>query len=174
MVRAGLSDNEGAFRRGALSGAEYIPAASVVLASALATLPIVSATGWWPNAGFLMLVGWRLLRSDPWPAWWAAPMGFANDLLTGAPIGLSVTLWSAVMLAMELVDRRTQWRDYWVEWAIATVLITVDRWFEWQIAGLMRAPVPFLQIVPAVAISIFAFPLAAMIVSRTDRWRLGR
>ena len=53
-------------------------------------------------------------------------------------------------------------------------LITVDRWFEWQIAGLMRAPVPFLQIVPAVAISIFAFPLAAMIVSRTDRWRLGR
>ena len=173
MVRAGLS-SQGSFNRGAVTGAPYIPAASVVLASALATLPIVSVSGWWPNAGFLMLIAWRLLRADPWPAWWAAPMGFANDLLTGAPIGLSVALWSAVMLAMELVDRRTQWRDYWVEWAIATLLITVDRWADWQVAGLAGAPVPFLHILPAIAISIFAFPLAAWIASRTDRWRVGR
>jgi len=173
MVRAGLS-NQTNFRRGAVSGADYIPAASVILASALASLPIVSVTGWWPNFGFLMLIAWRLLRADAWPAWWAAPMGFVNDLLTGAPIGLSVALWSAVMLAMELVDHRTQWRDYWVEWAIATVLITVDRWADWQVAGLSGAPVPFLQILPAIAISILAFPLAAMIVSRTDRWRTGR
>jgi rod shape-determining protein MreD len=174
MVRAALSPKQGAFRGGAVNGASYIPAASVILSSALGTLPIVSATGWWPNAGFLMLIAWRLLRADPWPAWWAAPMGFANDLLTGAPIGLSVALWSAVMLAMELVDRRTQWRDYWVEWAIATVLITVDRWSDWQAAGLMGAPVPFLHIVPAIAIGVLAFPLAAMIVSRLDRWRFGR
>ena len=174
MVRAGLSSSQSSFTRGAVSGAAYIPAASVVLASALATLPIVSVTGWWPNFGFLMLIAWRLLRVDPWPAWWAAPMGFANDLLTGAPIGLSVALWSAVMLAMELIDQRTQWRDYWVEWAIATVLITVDRWSDWQVAGLVGAPVPFLQIVPAIVISILAFPLVAMIVSRTDRWRTGR
>ncbi len=173
MVRAGLS-SQTSFKRGAVSGAAYIPAASVVLASALATLPIVSVTGWWPNFGFLMLIAWRLLRADPWPAWWAAPMGFANDLLTGAPIGLSVALWSAVMLAMEWVDHRTQWRDYWVEWAIATVLITVGRWSDWQVAGLVGAPVPFLQIVPAIVISILAFPLAAMIVLRTDRWRSGR
>ena len=174
MVRAGLSSKHGAFKGGSVSGASYIPAATVVAASALSTLPIVSLTGWWPNAGFLMLIAWRLLRADPWPAWWAAPLGFVNDLLTGAPIGLSVTLWTAVMLAMELVDQRTQWRDYWVEWAIATVLITVDRWFDWQIAGLMDAPVPFLQIVPAIAISVLAFPLAAMIVARLDRWRFGR
>lgn len=173
MVRAGLS-GKGTFHGGAVSGAAYIPAASVVLASALSTLPIVSVTGWWPNFGFLMLIAWRLLRADPWPAWWAAPMGFANDLLTGAPIGLSVALWSAVMLAMELVDHRTQWRDYWVEWAIATVLITVDRWADWQVAGLLGAPVHFLQIVPAIVISILAFPLGAMIVLRIDRWRTGR
>jgi rod shape-determining protein MreD len=173
MVRAGLSGQSN-FRRGAVSGSAYIPAATVVLGSALATLPIVSVSGWWPNAGFLMLIAWRLLRADPWPAWWAAPMGFANDLLTGAPIGLSVALWSAVMLAMELIDRRTEWRDYWVEWAIATVLITVDRWSDWQVAGLAGAPVPFLHIIPAIAISILAFPLAAMIASRTDRWRTGR
>jgi len=174
MVRAGLSNGQGSFGRGTVGGAAFIPAASVVLASALSTLPIVSVTGWWPNFGFLMLIAWRLLRADPWPAWWAAPLGFANDLLTGAPIGLSVALWSAVMLAMELVDHRTQWRDYWVEWAIATVLITVDRWSDWQVAGLVGAPVHFVQIVPAIVISILAFPLAALLVSRIERWRTGR
>ena len=173
MVRSALTGQD-MLSRGAFSGAGAVPAATVVLASALGTLPIVSVTGWWPNAGFIMLIAWRLLRADPWPAWWAAPMGFANDLLTGAPIGLSVTLWSAVMLAMEWVDRRTQWRDYWVEWAIATVLITVDRWSDWQVAGLTGAPVPFLQIVPAIVISVLTFPLAAMIVSRAERWRTAR
>ncbi len=174
MVRAGLSTNQGAFKGGSVSGASYIPAATVVAASALGLLPIVSVTGWWPNAGFLVMIAWRLLRADPWPAWWAAPLGFANDLFTGAPIGLSVTLWSGVMLAMELVDQRTQWRDYWVEWAIATVLIIVDRWADWQVAGLMGAPVPFLYIVPAIAIGVLAFPVAAMTVARLDRWRYGR
>ncbi|MES2905228.1 MAG: rod shape-determining protein MreD [Pseudomonadota bacterium] len=174
MARSALSSKQGAFKGGAVSAASYIPAATVVAASALSLLPIVSVTGWWPNAGFLMLIAWRLLRIDPWPAWWAAPLGFINDLLTGAPIGLSVTLWSAVMLAMEFVDSRTQWRDYWVEWAIATILITADCWFDWQIAGLMGAPVPFLHIVPAIVLSMFAFPIAAMIVARLDRWRFGR
>lgn len=174
MVRAGLSSNQGAFKGGTVSGVTYIPAATVVAASFLGTLPIVSLTGWWPNFGFLMLIAWRLLRTDPWPAWWAAPLGFINDLLTGAPIGLSVTMWTAVMLAMELVDRRTQWRDYWVEWAIATVLITADRWSDWQVAGLMGAAVPFLHIVPAIVISVLAFPIASILVARLDRWRFGR
>ena len=173
MVRAGLA-GKGTFNRGALPGVGLIPAATVLAGSALATLPIVSMTGWWPNFGFLMLIAWRLLRADPWPAWWAAPLGFANDLLTGAPIGLSVSLWTAVMLAMELVDQRTEWRDYWVEWAIATALVAVDRWAEWQIAGLMGAPVHFVQMVPAVVISILAFPLAAILAARLDRWRFGR
>ncbi len=174
MVRAALSTKQGAFRGGAVSGAAYVPAASVVAASFLSVLPIVSLSGWWPNFGFLMLIAWRLLRADPWPAWWAAPLGFFNDLMTGAPIGLSVTIWTAVMLAMELVDQRTQWRDYWVEWAIATLLIVVDRWSDWQVAGLLGAPVPFVRIVPAIAIAVLAFPIAAMAAARLDRWRFGR
>jgi len=103
-----------------------------------------------------------------------APLGLVNDLLSGAPIGLSIALWSAVALAMELVDRRTQWRDYWVEWAIATVLIALDRAADWQVAALGGAPVPFVQVVPAIVISVLAFPVAAMLVLRIDRWRWGQ
>ena len=43
MVRAGLASK--AHGRGPITGAAYIPAASVVAASALAALPIVSLSG---------------------------------------------------------------------------------------------------------------------------------
>ena len=37
------------------------------------------------------------------------------------PLGFSVALWSATMLVLDLIDRRTMWRDYWLEWALAAV-----------------------------------------------------
>lgn len=173
MVRAALQ-TRGRLNRGPRTGVMIIPAASVAAASALALLPIVAHRAAFPDFGFLMLIAWRLLRADAWPAWWAAPLGFANDLLTGLPIGLSVTLWTAVMLVMDLVDRRTQWRDYWIEWALAVVLILAAESAEWKVAAWSGAPVPFLQILPTVLISILAFPLFAFLASRLDRWRLGQ
>ena len=50
------------------------------------------------------LVAWRLLRADPFPAWWAAPLGLINDLFTGLPIGFSIALWSLSMFLLELAD----------------------------------------------------------------------
>ena len=173
MVRAALQ-TRGRLNRGPRKGVTIIPAASVVAASALAVLPIVADRPVFPDFGFLMLIAWRLHRADAWPAWWAAPLGFVNDLLTGMPIGLSVTLWTAVMLIMDLVDRRTQWRDYWIEWTLAAVLILAVESAEWKVAAWSGAPVPFLQVLPAVLISILAFPLFAFLASRIDRWRLGQ
>ena len=83
MVRSALQ-TRGRLNRGPRKGVTAIPAASVVAASLLAILPVVSDRGGWPDFGFLMLIAWRLLRADAWPAWWAAPLGFVNDLLTGA------------------------------------------------------------------------------------------
>jgi rod shape-determining protein MreD len=173
MVRSALQ-TRGRLNRGPRKGVTLIPAASVIAASALAVLPIVAHRGGFPDFGFLMLIAWRLLRADAWPAWWAAPLGFLNDLLTGMPVGLSVTLWTAVMLVMDLVDRRTQWRDYWIEWALASALILAAEAAEWKVAAWMGASVPFSQVLPAVLISILAFPIFAMLASRLDRWRLGQ
>jgi rod shape-determining protein MreD len=154
--------------------ASFVPAATVVIASLLSALPIVTASGWFPNFGFLMLIGWRLLRADPWPAWWAAPLGFVNDLFTGAPIGLSVAEWSATMLVLDLIDRRTMWRDYWIEWVLAAVLIAMDEWLQWRVAGMAGAAPRLAVIVPPLIISICVFPVFAWLVSRIDRRRLGR
>lgn len=172
MVRAGLAGKS--LGRGPVSGATYVPAASVVAGSLLAALPIVSSSGWWPSFGLLMLLGWRMLRADAWPAWWAAPLGLVNDLVTGSSIGMSMALWTAIMLVMDLVDRRTQWRDYWIEWAVASLLIALAAWVEAEVAGLNAAPPRASMTIPAALIEILTFPLAAYVAVRIDRWRLGR
>ena len=173
MVRAALATKR-RIGQGPRPLAAFVPAMSVLAASLLAALPIVTMSGWFPDFGFLVLISWRLLRSDPWPAWWAAPMGLVNDLFTGLPIGFSIALWSATMLVLDLIDRRTQWRDYWIEWALAAMLLTIDEWLQWRVAAISGARVPFLAVAPSLVISVCVFPLSAWIVSRLDRWRLGR
>jgi rod shape-determining protein MreD len=160
--------------RGPRRLAHAIPAISVLLAMTLSVLPIVSAHGWWPDAGLLMLLAWRLLRADAWPAWAAAPLGLAHDVLTGAPIGLSVTLWPLFMLALDIIDRRTMWRDYWIEWVVATLLIALFVVAQWQVAAWDGAVLPFATVAPAILVGVACFPVAAFIVARLDRWRLGR
>ena len=175
MVRSALANQGARLNQGPRTGADYIPAATVVVGSMVSLLPIVSATGWWPDCGLLMLLAWRLLRADAWPAWWAAPLGFANDLIVGNPIGLSVALWTAMMIAMDLLDRRTMWRDYWIEWAIAALFVSVAELAQWRIAALLGAPVPLgLTAGPSIAVGILCFPVAAYLSARVDRWRLGR
>ncbi|MEA1071048.1 rod shape-determining protein MreD [Sphingomonas sp. LY160] len=177
MVRSALGNRGGTgpLAKGPRAFAAYYPAATVVAGSMMSLLPIVSHSGWWPDWGLLMLVAWRLLRADPFPAWWAAPLGFVNDLIVGNPIGLSVALWAAIMVAMDILDRRTMWRDYWIEWAIACLFIALDELAQWQVAALLGAPVPMrLSTTPAIILSILCFPIAAFLAARIDRWRLGR
>lgn len=160
--------------QGPVTGAEFVPLASVIAGILLSALPIITQTGWFPDFAFLMLIAWRLFRSDVWPSWWAAPLGLVNDLVVGLPLGLSVTMWTASMLALDLLDRRTIWRDYWVEWILASLLILLNEAAQWQVASWMAARVPFTFMIPPILISIAAFPVAAWVVARLDKWRLGR
>ncbi|HEX2803000.1 MAG TPA: rod shape-determining protein MreD [Sphingomicrobium sp.] len=173
MVRSALASKQ-RIGQGPKAGAAYVPAASVAIATLLSSLPIISANGWYPDFAFLMLIGWRLRRSDVWPSWWAAPLGLLNDLASGDPLGLSVTIWTVSMLALDLVDRRTIWRDYWIEWAFAALLILFYQAAQWQVAAWMGARVPFAFMLPSISISIAAFPVAAWLVGRVDHWRLGQ
>ena len=174
MVRSALAGHRNRLTRGPRPAALAIPAISVLLASLTAALPVVSTSGWWPDAGLLMLLGWRLLRADAWPAWAAAGLGLFNDLVTGSPIGLSVALWPLFMLAMDIVDRRTMWRDYWIEWMVASLFIAFAEMAQWRAAASEGAALPFSAIGPSILVAIFCFPIAAALVSRLDRWRLRR
>ena len=149
MVRAALGPPRGQIGRGPSRFAAYLPAATVVAASLLAALPIVSTNGWYPDFGYLVFI-------------------------SGYPVGFSIALWSATMLALDLVDRRTMWRDYWIEWVLAAVLIAIDEWLQWRVAKVVDAAPPITKMIPALVISICLFPAFAWIVSRIDAWRLGR
>ena len=174
MVRSALGRPRNALDRGPKKFARMIPAWSVAAASCLSLLPIVAELGWYPDFGFLLLLAWRLLRGDVILAWWAAPLGFFNDLVTGGPIGLSVAIWTGSMILLDLLDRRTMWRDYWVEWGLAALLIFLHDLARWRVDHAMGAHSPFSTIAPPLLIAILVFPLAAYTASRIDHWRLGR
>lgn len=171
MVRAALQPGK-RIGEAPVPLAHLVPVASVVVAILLSALPITVVQGWFPDFGFLTLIAWRLRRADAWPAWWAAPLGLLNDAVTGAPLGLSMTVWTAAMLALDFADSRTMWRDYWIEWALAALLILMNEAAQWQVAAWMGARMPFPAIVPPLLISTAAFPLFAGAVARIDRWRL--
>ena len=78
------------------------------------------------------------------------------------------------MLALDLIDRRTMWRDYWIEWVLAAVLLAIDEWLQWRLAAVGGARIPFTMMLPPLAIAVCVFPLIAWLVARIDGWRLGR
>ncbi len=174
MGRSALSMGNRPLNQGPRAGHEAIPAISVAIASLFAVLPIVSGHGWWPNAGLLMLIAWRMLRADAWAAWVAALLGLWNDLVTGSPLGLSVALWTAFMLAMDVIDRRTMWRDYWIEWMLAMLLLALAELAQWRVAALAGARVRLAGEWPSLLIAGLCFPVATLIVRRLDRWRMGQ
>ena len=173
MVRSALG-RPNALDRRPKRLARAIPALSVAAASLLPLAPIVAEVGWMPDTGLLLLLAWRLLRGDVIPAWWAAPLGLWNDLILGLPVGLSVVTFSAAMIILDLLDRRTMWRDYWLEWLLAGGLIALAEVARWQVDAAMGARYPLSTLLAPTAIAILSFPLAAWAASRIDHWRLGR
>lgn len=152
----------------------YVPLASTVAGIAMILLPIVAASPWVPNLGFLMLITWRLLRPEIWPAQVALGLGFAADLISGAPLGQSMLLWTVTFLAFDYVDTLLGVRDYWMDWALAAAAILFHSVGVWYIALLMGSDVGFQIMLPQLGISILSYPIAARLVLTLDRWRLVR
>ena len=145
---------------------------SIVGASLLSWLPIVSESGWLPNFGLLALIAWRLLRPDLIQPTTGLPLGLIHDLVTGMPLGLSMSLWPALLLLLDLTDTRLMWRDYWLEWLLACVLLALGALAEWKVADLGGARVPLANIWPGVLVSALLYPLVLQLVLALDRWRL--
>jgi len=152
----------------------YVPLTSTLFAIALALLPIVAVSPWMPNLGFLVLITWRLLRPEIWPAQMALALGLAADLVSGAPLGQSMLLWTAAFLAFDYADSLLGVRDYWLDWLLASAAILFHSAGLWYIALLMGSDVSFRIMVPQLALSILAYPVAARLVLALDRWRLSR
>jgi len=152
----------------------YVPLLSTLAAIALTLMPLVAASPWIPNLGFLVLITWRLLRPEIWSAQVALGLGLAADLISGAPLGQSMLLWTAAFLAFDYCDGLFGVRDYWLDWVLAAAAIFFHSLGVWYIALLMGSETSFWIMVPQLALSVLAYPIAARLVLALDRWRLMR
>ena len=153
---------------------QYLPIVTTVAACLLALLPIVVATPIIPDIGLLVLIAWRLLRPELWTVTTILPLGMFNDLIAGHPLGQSMALWTILVLAYEIMDARLVWRDYWMDWFIASLSVIFYTFGAWYIGQLMGNTIHFTVMLPQVGLSILAFPFVARLVLALDRWRLAR
>jgi rod shape-determining protein MreD len=152
----------------------YVPLVSTIAGMAMILLPVIATAPWAPNFGFLMLITWRLLRPEIWPAQVALGLGFLADLVSGAPLGQSMLLWTATFLAFDYVDSLLGLRDYWLDWALAAAAILFHSVGVWYITLLIGSDVGFSIMIPQLILSILAYPIAARLVLALDRRRLAR
>lgn len=150
-----------------------VPIVSVMLASMLTAFPIFTDLPLLPPMGYLVMLGWRLMRPGIWPAWIGLPLGLFDDLWSGQPFGSAALIWSLTMLAIELVDARAVWRDHWQDWFLGAIAITLALLGGLAITDLAYRAPDASVIVPQILLSILLFPLVIRLCARLDGWRLA-
>jgi rod shape-determining protein MreD len=151
-----------------------LPWLSVLAGSLLTLIPIATAIPLLPPLGFLMLLGWRLVRPGLLPVWAGFPLGAFDDLFSGQPFGCGILLWSLTMLGIEALEARFPWRGFWQDWAVAAFVIVAYLLSSALFSGSRLSPAMLYALAPQVIVSIVLFPLLARIVAGLDRIRLAR
>jgi rod shape-determining protein MreD len=148
--------------------ATWLAPLSVVIGSMTVLLPIVATVPFLPPFGLMMLLGWRMTRGDSMRVWASVPLGFVDDMLSGQPLGSAMLFWTLCILAMDILDTRLVWRDYWQDWLVASGAIGFC-----LIAGRLVAT-PFsahvdTALVLQIVVSCALFPLVARLCAWLDR-----
>ncbi len=158
--------------RVALLRARAVPIVTTMAGSACALLPIVTSWPALPPLGLLMLLAWRLLRPEIWHAWIGLPLGLFDDLLSGQTPGTSMFLWTVILIILDFVDAQLLWRDYWIDWLIATIAIIAGISLGYWLSGLGGTEASLLVAVPQMILSVLSFPVTVRLCRLLDTWRL--
>ncbi len=154
--------------------AQLVPVISTMVASLATLAPNIATEPLMPPVGLMVFLGWRLLRGDIWPLWMGLPLGLWDDLFSGQPIGTAMSGWTALMLALDSVDRRVPFRDHRQDWLVAGLAIAAYLLFALLIARLTGGSTSPLVLLPQILFSALLFPLVARTCAALDRWRSPR
>lgn len=150
--------------------ARLIPIVSVMLGSLVTIVPFIAPFAILPPFGLMLMLAWRLHRTDIFRIWAPLPLGLFDDLVSGQPLGSAMLLWTLCFFAIELVDTRMVWRDFWQDWLIAAGGIGFCLILGRIIASPIAAHVDTMLIVQIV-MSILLYPLVARLCAWLDRKR---
>lgn len=154
--------------------ANIVPWASIMLGSILPIFFIAAALPLVPPIGYLMLLGWRLVRPGLLPVWAGIPLGIFDDLYNGQPFGFALLTWSLTMLAIELLDARLPWRSFWQDWIAAVLLGAFYLGSGWLLSGASPTLFSLIALGPQLVLTLLLFPIISRVVARLDLWRLWR
>lgn len=150
------------------SRAAWLAPLSVVLGSMVTILPLIATFPWLPPIGLLMLLGWRLHRADALKVWAPVPLGLFDDMVSGQPLGNAMLLWTLCFLAIDVLDTRLVWRDFWQDWLIASGAIGFCLIAGRLIATPFEAHVDTALLLQVIIACTF-FPLFSRLCARLDR-----
>jgi len=151
-----------------------LPWLTILLGSLTPWLPIISPAPVLPPLGFAMLLAWRLLRPGLLPLWAGLPFGLFDDFFSGQPVGSGVLLFSLTLIAIELIEIRFPWRNFWIDWLTASAMLVIYLAVAAVLSGAELTFVQLRVILPQLVLSIVLFPVVARLVARLDRLRLMR
>jgi rod shape-determining protein MreD len=122
----------------------------------------------------MLLLAWRLLRPGLLPLWAGLPLGLFDDLYSGQPFGSGVLLFSLTLIAIELIEIRFPWRNFWLDWLTASAMLIVYLGAAAVLSGAPLTVVQLTVILPQLLLSVVLFPIVARLVAHLDRLRLMR
>ncbi len=154
--------------------ANFVPWASIILASVIPIFPLVSGIPLWPPLGFLLLLSWRFVRPGLLPVWAGFPLGLWDDLFSGQPFGSGILMWSLAMIAIDYIEARFPWRGFLQDWMTAAFATGIYLALAALLSGGYFGYERVLLVGPQFLIAILVFPLLSRLVAILDRLRLLR
>ena len=159
--------------------AYFVPWGSVMLASLLPGWLAIAMKPWLPPLGFLTLLAWRQLRPGLLPVWSGFLLGLFDDLFSGQPFGSAMMLWSVAMLSLDIIEAHFPWRNFLIEWSVASVIIAIYVPLTGLIASAGTGTGPpaagwVVLLAPQLLVAVVIYPAVGRIVARLDRFRLTR
>ncbi|MEM7688211.1 MAG: rod shape-determining protein MreD [Pseudomonadota bacterium] len=151
-----------------------VPYITIMVGSLLPFLALADVIPVLPPLGFLLLLGWRIMRPGLLPLWAGVPLGAFDDLFSGQPFGSAILLWSLAMITLELIEARFPWRGFSQDWFTAGLGASAYIFVAMVVSGAQLTAAMMLALIPQVLLAILLYPLIAQIVAVFDRFRLSR
>ncbi len=154
--------------------AKSVPYITILLASLLPIWMLADVMPLAPPIGFLVFLGWRIMRPGLLPLWIGVPLGAFDDLFSGQPFGSGILLWSLTMIALEAIEARFPWRGFWQDWFTAGLAIVLYITAAMVVSGASLTVHLALAAIPQIIVGIMLYPLLARMIAWFDRFRLSR